>query len=98
MSLTVIALVVMVSAIIIGVGAMFAGYDNSGMGRIAVPAKIVGLLMAPLAVAALVVSIASYNTNVRESKESCIARGRIVYSASQFEACFAERPVELQKL
>lgn len=97
MSLTVIALIAMGASIVLGISIMFAGYDDL-KGTVRGPAKIIATLMATLAAASLVVSIASFNSNIREARESCLDRGGVVYSNSSFEACFDRYPVELQKI
>lgn len=84
MSLTIIALVVAVAAVIFSLTALFAVEEYE------FPALIVGSAFAGIAVGAAIIAIGSYNSNVRDSKEmmrtDCVEQGFdiIRYNATEY--------------
>lgn len=98
MSLTIIGLIVFISAIIIGVGILFVMWDKK-KDTVRMPGRVICLIMIPVAAASLIFSISNYNNNARDSKQSCLAAGGYVYEPPNSDRkCFTEQPVELQKL
>jgi len=72
-------------------------YDYKPTGKTWIISVFAGLFMAA-SIGALVSGIQHYSDNLRESHQSCLDNGGVIYEKDDVTACFKEYPVELQKL
>lgn len=104
MSLTVMFFVAFFVLLALGIVAIVGavasakdGYAYKPTAKTWVISFFAALLLAA-GVSAFVAGCQNYNDNTRESRQSCLDNGGVVYENNNFSACFAERPVELQRL